>query len=521
MKPLFYIIRKSLKNTIKELKKKPAALILYIFLIVILIASVAVSFLSPSNSVGRGSVKTYGMILSAVLLFVIYFGIKQGIDNGSSFFRLSDVNFVFTAPISPRQVLIYGFIKQLGSTFFVLIFLLFQIPNLKNNFPIKNHGILIIYFGAFLLMLSMPLIGMLLYSISSASNKARENLNRVLNAVVGILLLLFVVTVFKSGDFITAADKVLNGSYFTYIPFIGWFKIILTYAVKDIDKWFYIYLLFAAAFMLLMILALYNIKTDYYEDVLGATERREEMFKMKREGRGGISINNKKLRKARQEYKGSGAAAIFYRHMLEYKKAGFMFMDRTTMVIAATGIIFKFMMPGGNLNTVLFFSIYMLFFFSMQGKWAQELSKPYIYLIPDSSARKVFYVTLPQNMKNGIDGLVLFVIAGAVAKADIPTILLCAICYMAFGSIYVYGDILSRRIFGSVHSKNLQMFVKMFIIFVIVLPGIIGFIIMNAVLGHFGFMVYISYAALIVYNLLVSGLMLLFSKGIFERLEMN
>jgi hypothetical protein len=49
----------------------------------------------------------------------------------------------------------------------------------------------------------------------------------------------------------------------------------------------------------------------------------------------------------------------------------------------------------------------------------------------------------------------------------------------------------------------------------------VSFIIMNVVLQNIGFIRYFSYLALIVYNLVVSGVILLLNRGLFERLEMN
>lgn len=539
MKPLFFILRKYFKNSIKDLKKKPLALIAYLLLAVVAILMVVITFVMPSTSIRSSSPESFGALSSAALIVFSYFSIKQGIGSGSSFFRMADVNMVFTAPISPKKILIYGFIQQFIVTIFIMLFVSFQIPNLKNNFPITGFGVLLIYIVVFLLFFAMQLIGMLIYSVASRSNRTRANLDKALNVLMFAFIAGFIIVLLQKQDFLKAAIFYLNNDFFNYIPFIGWFKVVLTAAVSGIDTSFYISTVLIIVSFIVMIYVIYKLKTDYYEDVLAATERKEQIIAAKRAGSSGLKFRNTKLKKVQQKYKGSGSIAIFYRHILEFKKSGFFFINKTTFIIVGIGIASKYFFAGISSNIpsdasptglgsgdfsfklILFASIYILFFFSMQGKWAQELSKPFIYLIPASSASKVFYATLAETLKNGLDGLILFIVAGIMFKATILTILLSAVAYITFSIIYTYGDVLSRRIFGGVHSKNLEMFIKMFLIIFIVIPEIIVSIVLyyvfkTSILGDLFF-----YGTIIVYNIVASFIILLFCKGIFEQLEMK
>ena len=275
------------------------------------------------------------------------------------------------------------------------------------------------------------------------------------------------------------------------------------------------------AFMIIMIYALYKLNTDYYEDVLAATDRNEELAEMKKSGKGNINYGRKKFRKIKSGSIGSGASAVFFRHLLEYKKSGIPFIDKITFIMLGMGIGSRYIFKGANMNIILYVSIYMLFFFTFQGKWGQELSKPFIYLIPYSSISKLFYATLGDLIKYTIDGLVLFVVAGIIFKSGVVISILCAVSYASFGAIYTYGDVLSRKVLGKDHSKNLEMFIKMGITLLLVLPGLITFIVLSITLKDNSSAVYLSYIILICYNLLASFLIMLLSKGIFEVLELN
>ena len=157
----------------------------------------------------------------------------------------------------------------------------------------------------------------------------------------------------------------------------------------------------------------------------------------------------------------------------------------------------------------------------MQGKWAQELNKPFIFLLPASSKSKVFYATLAETLKNGLDGLILFTVAGFMFKASVQTILLSAIAYMTFSIIYTYGDLLSRRIFGGMHSKNLIMFFKMFLIIFIIAPDIVISLMLYFIFKGNPLADYLFYGSIIFYNIVASFAILLMCKGIFEQLEMK
>jgi hypothetical protein len=521
MRPLFYIFRKTIKNHIKQLKKKPALLILYIVILAFLILMIVSTLLMPQKTAVKGSIDVYGAIVTASILVVIWYGIKNGIDKGSSFFRLADVNLIFTAPISSTRVLVYGFIKQLYTTLIFVFFLLFQIPNLRNFLPITGTGIVIIFLTVFFLVLVMSILGLLTYSIASKSNKARSLAKKTLNGLTAIFGLVLVYNIYIYKDFPKAAISLLNSKFFSYMPFLGWVKSILMAAVNGITYSFYANILLCIAFMILMIYTLFKLSSDYYEDVLGATDKKEEMLAMKRSGVGNVNYGRKKFRKIKSGNIGSGASAIFYRHLLEYKKSGIPFIDKMTFIMLGIGVVSRYIFPGGSMNTILYFSIYVLFFFTIQGKWSQELSKPFIYLIPYPSISKLFYATLADLIKYTIDGLVLFIACGIVFKASPVTAILCALAYGSFGAIYTYGDVLSRRVLGGTHSKNLGVFIKMGITLLVVLPGIIASVILLAISKDNISLQYVAYIILICYNLLASFLIMLLSKGIFESLEMS
>jgi hypothetical protein len=253
--------------------------------------------------------------------------------------------------------------------------------------------------------------------------------------------------------------------------------------------------------------------------VLAATEYTELKIKAKRKGRDVSAMGKKNVRNIRSKFSVNGAAAIFQKQMLEYRKASyFLFFDKSSIIIILAGIIFRLFMPELSefkIFAVLFFSAYMLFFFVIQGKWPQEIEKPYIFLIPEPDGKKLLYTTLTENIKNFLDGILLFAISYIFFEKNIVVIFLCIISYTLYGSVYIYGDIVSRRLFGAVHSKAMQIFIKLFVSFFVLIPGVI--------IGLLAFSLLESKEAafmiITLWNLTAAALLFLASKGVFKHIE--
>ena len=122
----------------------------------------------------------------------------------------------------------------------------------------------------------------------------------------------------------------------------------------------------------------------------------------------------------------------------------------------------------------------------------------------------MFYVTLADNLKNLLDGVLLFVVAGVLFKQNPLMIAICAVSYACFGAVFLYGDILARRMFGSVHSKSLMMFIKLFFVLLILIPGIVAAVVLmmafeSSLLMAVGFGGWALFAAFILFTLSLGG----------------
>ncbi len=525
MKPLFFILKRSIINYFKDIKNKPSRLIPYIIAVVFMI------FIIISSIFGKGegkykSPETLIAIATAILLIWFFTQAKSHVNTQSSAFRMSDVNFLFTSPISPADILIYGFIKQIYSTLIFSFFLLFQIPNLTLNFHLVSFGPFYFLLIFFLFALSMSILSMIIYSFASKSSNNKRIVNYILNvSAAGVIVYVGYGLLLGRDNLWKASIDIFNLNLWNYIPIIGWVRILLSKITTSLDVFFVLYLLLMIATIFVLILLLYRMNLDYYEDVLGSSEKNESIAIIKKGNKNGISAADRnnlgkvKVRKAFINYRGSGAKAIFYRHLLEYKKTGFQLINLYTLLVVASAIIFSLVSPVKNLMFLTYGLAYLMVTSLFAGKWFQELGNPYIYLIPDTSAKKVFYSTLANLIKTLSDGILVFIPAGILCKADIITILLCIITYVSFGAIFNYASVLSVRLFGKIASEALKGILMFFSVFATIIPGIIINLVLILTLNKI-FGIYTEYIGWIITNGILSIIFIQLGKGIFDNIEL-
>lgn len=519
MRSMFFVMRRTLKNLIKGVFKKPILLIGYLLIAVFIVFMLIASFAMPSGLIRHGSNDLYIGIVTIAFLFMYYTTFKLGIDKGSTYFRMADVNMAFTAPIKPNHILLYGFIKQLGGTFLFLFIAMCQIPNLKNNFDMKPYGTWMILLATIVYALSYPLISMVLYSWATKKAGRKKLIKRVLDIAALSIVALTLLSLVKTRSIVDTMGDVFNNPVAKYFPVIGWTGSIASASINGFTTEFWVGIVGMFALILGASVALYRMNLDYYEDVQEGTEFVEAAMKAKRDGNK-MMFNLKVKDKVKQKLSGTGASAIFFKHLLELRKtAYFLFFDRTSVSVIIAAIVFKLIMPDEaqvlTLSIILFFALYMLLLFQIQGRLGFELEKHYIFLIPASPHEKLFFVTLGEHTKNFFDGTVLFTLSGILFKAPIAVIIACIITYVLFGTVYIYSDILAQRLFGRIHSKGFMLFIKVIINILIIIPGgIVAGIVIAFTESEF-----LMICALGGWSLVLGITLFMFSAGILNSLE--
>lgn len=514
-----YLLQRNIINSLKELKKRPLKMILYIAMIGIIIMSLVLGTRNSGEGAG-GSIRIYKSIFLAFILVFTFIGLKSGLEKGNNLFRLSDANLLFPAPIKPQLVLFYGFIRQMGSNLFLILILGFQMPNLYMNFPIKSYGWAIILLGTFLFSVLTSIIGVFIYSIGSTKELYRKWINYILYGLAGLVLTGLVYSSINIGKPLDGAINFLNKEFFNYIPIVGWLINIYTAAIIGFD---FMTLLNIALLIVtggLFLLVIYKLDLDYYEEALNnSITKEEELIKAKKGSR------NRKERKFKSE-KSLGkinytrAKAIFSKQILEAKKTGFVFIDINTISVLAFSLVFAFIVRENGVNFLLYMMVYMNAIVSQSNLWSMELEKHYIYLIPERSVKKIWYASLLENIKGLIIGLITFSIATFIYDISLVDGLILAIAYGSFTTIILFSELVIRRMLGGRLSLLAERFVRILILVLFLIPGIILSVFLGTFINKYtgGQGIYLI---LISYNGLIAFLLMVLSRGIFEKIDMR
>jgi hypothetical protein len=519
MSALVYILYRSLKNTVKGLIRKPAALIAYIIIACLFLSTFILTGLSqeePSAKMNMDVAKSI-FIGYTVFLFVIAFATCLG---GVSFFRMADINMLFTAPLKAGYILIYGFVKQLAANFMIMLYLALQYPNWKRMFGFIHGAGWILMISYMLLLTLTSLLGMVLYAYVSKKPQRRPTVKKLIFGSVIIFVMPIIINTYKTGDFLNSTVMWLSNDYLKFIPLIGWFREMLMGAYTGVSAELLLYIFLTLMTILVTFIYLYRMDTEFYEYVVSGTEIKETMVKSIREGKSGTSNVNRKYRKVKAKFTLEGSLAIFQRQMLEKRKSGFWLISTRTIVLLIGALLAAVSIPVDGLQLIsgmLAVSAYIMFIFTMAATWEGDLSLHYIYLIPATPMKKMLSATLPEVIKILIEGVLIFGIVGVILRVSFWVILAAILAYSTLGAVFVYSDLVVRRMFGKIHGNILRIFFLIFLLIVI-----ISFVVTPAVMIFVSTNNYaLAFFTIAIINTVLVVLFMCIGTGLFKSPELT
>jgi hypothetical protein len=137
-------------------------------------------------------------------------------------------------------------------------------------------------------------------------------------------------------------------------------------------------------------------------------------------------------------------------------------------------------MREAGILAIFAFSTYIQIFSVALGRLVKELTKPFIYLVPDAPMKKLL-----QNMRESVAGnvleaVIIFVPVALILQLTLPEFLLCILARISFSWLFLAGNILVERVFGTVSSKVLVFFFYFTALIILALPGIIVAIVLTS-----------------------------------------
>lgn len=531
MRALGYLLGRSIRNFFLQLLRKPGRLAGYLVVIALLLLVLVSSGLQEPTEPAelRPMNELYAVVLS-LYLFGLGTGVKKGLSTGGTFFSMADVNLLFESPLSPKQILVYGLVRQAGMTVLMGAVLLFQAATLRSLYGCGLEALLLIFGGFVLNQMAGELLAVVIYGVSSG-NEPRRKWIRVLSAV--LLAPLAVGLLWQGvvqGQGIDAVPETLSSFLAELYPFSGWLKGCVRCLMEGDVLLFWVYL---CAFLLLFgalvfFLCLYRV--DYYEDVLLSSEEQANQREKAKAG----AVAEGKVRRSQQarrtgRLKGKKASALLYRHLLENRRTGFWMFDAMSFMQLGVGLGFLLIMkvtlkeegtPDTLMLVLLCFSAYLQMFTTGAGRWCKELTKQFIYLIPDSPFRKLAYACGEGVWKSFLEGVLLFGAGGLLAGADLVSVLACILTRTGLTFLFIACNLLMERLFGDMTSKGLILMLYFLLLFLLMAPGVAAGLFLSALcFGELVFVPALLFDTLV--NLLLSALILAACRNILHWMDVS
>lgn len=488
-----YLYRTTLKNRIRRALRKPAT---YFFLAIFILYVTAVpySFRIMAEEFGAASPSGMAALLTVVAFWSIPANLIAYAKRKGLVYRNCDVHFLFPSPVGPKKVLLYAHLRTLPVHILLNIFaavcggVIFKIPVWK--------VLLYFLFAVLFHNLLECAIMILLYGTERLREERRSLVVGAAYGLVGLLAVIAVVYYFREGMSFETVLHFLHSDAVQLVPVIGWYVSVIhllftgATAVSCVGTALY-FISFAAA-----LFAAFRMKCTgaFYEDAIRFAEDYEEVIARQKQGDTTKRLGKKqKFGRASVRWKGTGARALFYRQLLEYKKSRFFLFDLITLLSLSAGaaIAFFYVREGGfegfDFYVIPAVSAYLIFIFSgMPGKWGKELKSPYTYLIPDSAFAKLWNATALQLIQNVVNAVLLTLPGAIVMKMPPLTALLCILAgtVLATNKLYALAvaEIAVGGVLGMTGKQLFQMLIQGLVIGVAVLGGVLG----NLMAGYNG-----------------------------------
>ena len=539
MSAIFYMLRKEWKNRLLALLHHPGKLIAYILLVLLLVNSLVSAAMSPSRNMdGFVDLRVlHGAYFAVLLLFSVPV-LLNALQKGTTFFGMSDVNLLFVSPISPKKILAYGLMKQMGRTLLMMFFFLFYGAMMAQTFGIAWKDTAALVMGAAVALFSVQVLSLLIYNFTNGNPTRARVVRGLLYLYFAALAAIIVLEFTGGGSTVESLLAAISSPKLEYLPLLGWIKgacfAFITGDTARLGIFAGLTVLAAAACVLVFVRG----NVDYYEDVLQSTESAQaQRDAVKQMASGGmLSANNGKKPKYKVRQTGLGhgwgADAFFYKHLCEARRRSRIpFVDSSTVMLLAVNLGVTFFLsqtwdsdgglPSGLAMVVCTaMSCYILFFLNATGAWMQELLKPYIYLAPAGGFAKLVWSAMSTILKPVIDGAIIFTVLAVFVHANPLTALWSILAYASTGVLYIAGSVLSDRVLGTVANKGLIMMVYMLLLLLLVLPGVIGSVVLVALFGDV-LPAIVMGLPFVVWNLLVSAGVFALCRNALENVELT
>ena len=523
---LSYLFCTRIKNQIIETFKSPTKIIFVIIMAGLLILSL-VSGQSAMSDMDTNEFRPVSELYALIfVLYAVMFLVTsyRGFSSGASMFSMSDVNLVFCSPFKPRKVLFYGLVQQLGQSILIGFFILFQYGWLSFTYGTTFLDIILILVGYGLSVFCGQLTAMVIYSLTSGDDYKKRIAKTILIVICAVAVLYVGFKVYEDMDnILPAAVDAANGMPMVLFPVAGWLQACIVGIMQMQLIPIVLGLAGTAIYIGLLVAVIVFARSDYYEDVLQASEVSFSAITARKEGKvGEMSPKNVKVGKTGID-KGFGANAFYFKHILENRRSKIFLLDTVSLIYIGINIAFAIFTK----EIIPFFcmSTYLQMISTSMSRINRELLLPYVYLVPEPPFKKLMYCLLESLPKVIVEAVIIYIPVGILLSLNPIEIIIFIIERITFGFLFTAGNIMVERVFGQITVKGLILAIYFLMLIVLSIPGIIAAVITGvffSVLFGGALSVYaVSFLVLAICNILVGTLVIFLCRNMLQYAELN
>lgn len=463
-------------------------------------------------------------VTALLVLVLLFFGAHSGMKKGSDIFTMADVNFLFTAPMKPQSVLLFRLTFQMLATFAGSIYILFQIPNLVLNAGLPLSACLLVFLAFVIVSIFQKLFSVGMYTITATYEKTQRFAMPVIIGIAVVLVAIVGVVYMSTGmDVWKTLELTLASKWTRLIPIVGWLKGFVFHVVYGNVPMILFYLVLNVLGMAGLVYLIWHMKADFYEDAMAGAQAREDLVLAAAENRKSIEVKadgTKKKDKRRVDEKQTsifgkykGASMFFAKELLVRKRlARFGFVTTTmlwySVISVAIALFMTEVLDGGDFTIIGVVFMVVLFFRNYGNPIAQETSMNWLFLVPESPYRKVFFAMMAGTFATAMDLLPGMIFAMLILELNPAVMLLWFVTLVTMDFMLSGVGMMLEALFPATAmdmvKASIQMMLKMFMILVIVIVIVVGTLlggfelglvltlIMNVIIGAVSFIIYPS-----------------------------
>lgn len=368
-------------------------------------------FISSESDIARNpSVVAAGIAVISIVAFD--FTLTQ-ISSGDLLFSTADAHYFLVGPFTPRFNLLLPVIASLKTAILFMFILSCQGALISSLLRVNALDMII-------LLVAFFVVSALGYTFSQIVNALAYDKKVVRYAIEGVIIAIQVVWIGiafyslynQAGSIVGIKDlgletilETLNGNIaIKFVPFAGWISLIVDgiYTGSVIKLILGIVLIAAGVAILAIITNVFDL--DYYERAVETAQKLQQRVAAQKAGvDGNAQLTTNIKNDGKKHVGGFGADVFFYKHLNENTRTSkFFFVNKLSLVYKVFVLIYVVFMTNTSFkddkSTGVVMALFMLLLLNTVvfagGKTVVELTRPYFFLVPEKTSKKLLFAIL-------------------------------------------------------------------------------------------------------------------------------